>query len=477
MKKNLLGIALILFAASTNVFSQNWLTSGNNSTKTDTLGSKTNFDVGFITNNALRMTITKAGKVGIGVKTPTAAFQVQKTALTDVLVKSTGGDANVVIDRPSNGMEAVTKYSQTGVPQWKTGLTVNALGTVDYVIKNDVTSSDALTISGSTNSVLIPSGYLSLGTNGTCNISKSGNDLGISAVIPGIGFGTPGNINLAVASLYGPAGKVGIGTNDPSKAKLVVEGFVGQSIAMFRRSSNSAGISLAADWPEIYLNSYYNSGVKAMKAGYGALIGMDPTSGYIYFRTGNSAAGSNDGALTLSNRMTIGPDGKVLINNSTANSSLNVTKIPGTDDAASFLGTNFYSHFAYGNNEDTYIRGGIASSNVIIADLCNNVGIGTSNPAYKLDVCGTMRAKEVRVATGWCDYVFADDYKLPSLSDVESFIKTNKHLPDVTPGSVIEGEGLEVGKTSAQMIKKIEELTLYVIDLQKQVNELKSDKK
>ena len=105
------------------------------------------------------------------------------------------------------------------------------------------------------------------------------------------------------------------------------------------------------------------------------------------------------------------------------------------------------------------------------------LGLGTSTPAYKLDVCGTIRAKEVRVATGWCDYVFADDYKLPALSEVEAFIKTNKHLPEVTPGAVIESEGLEIGKTSAQMIKKIEELTLYVIDLQKQVNELKKNDK
>jgi hypothetical protein len=64
---------------------------------------------------------------------------------------------------------------------------------------------------------------------------------------------------------------------------------------------------------------------------------------------------------------------------------------------------------------------------------------------------------------------------LKPLSEVETFIKENKHLPDVTKGSIIESEGLEVGKTSAQMIKKIEELTLYVIDLQKQVNELKEE--
>lgn len=102
--------------------------------------------------------------------------------------------------------------------------------------------------------------------------------------------------------------------------------------------------------------------------------------------------------------------------------------------------------------------------------------IGTSSTTYKLNVCGTIRATEVRVETGWCDYVFADDYKLPSLSEVENYIKINKHLPGVTAGPVIEKDGLEVGKVSSQMIKKIEELMLYIIKLQKQVDELKSNK-
>jgi hypothetical protein len=105
-----------------------------------------------------------------------------------------------------------------------------------------------------------------------------------------------------------------------------------------------------------------------------------------------------------------------------------------------------------------------------------NVGIGVLVPAFKLDVCGAIRAREVRVQTGWCDYVFADGYKLPALYDVEAFIKKNRHLPDVTPGYEIESNGLEVGQVSAQMIKKIEELTLYVIALQKQVDALKKQR-
>jgi len=457
--------------------SVSYRTAGSPTWQTGTVGTD-NFAIRNIALGSAAMSISASNSnVGIGTTSPAAAMHVQRSSLSDILIKSTGADANLVIDRPGNGMEAVTKYTETGVPQWKTGLMVNGSGAPDYVIKNEINNSDALTINASNNSANFKSDILSFGTNGTCYITQSGFNLNLSAVIPGIGFGTPGNINMAVNSFIGSAGNVGIGTSTPDKAKLMVQGAVGNTIAMFKRSSTSKGVSIVGDWPGIGFNSYVaNSTWKSMQAGYGGNISMDPSNGVIYFAITPTAATVADQSISNAYPMAITPDGRVIINSTNYTSTLAVKRVATASDAASFQGTTLFSHFAYGNNEDTYIRGGLASSNIIMADLCNNVGIGTPNPAYKLDVCGTMRAKEVRVATGWCDYVFADDYKLPALSEVETFIKANKHLPDVTPGSVIEGEGLEVGKTSAQMIKKIEELTLYVIDLQKQVNKLKKNK-
>jgi hypothetical protein len=100
-----------------------------------------------------------------------------------------------------------------------------------------------------------------------------------------------------------------------------------------------------------------------------------------------------------------------------------------------------------------------------------NVGIGTTNPTEKLAVNGKIRAKEVIVeSSGWSDYVFADDYKLQSLADVEAQIKTNKHLPGVPSAQEVAEKGVSVGDMQAVLLAKIEELTLHVINQQKQLN-------
>ncbi|HMM03766.1 MULTISPECIES: hypothetical protein [unclassified Dysgonomonas] len=102
------------------------------------------------------------------------------------------------------------------------------------------------------------------------------------------------------------------------------------------------------------------------------------------------------------------------------------------------------------------------------------VGIGTTNPTALLSVNGTIRSKEVKIeATGWSDFVFAPDYRLPTLSEVERYIKEKQHLPDVPSEKEVIENGISVGAMQAKLLQKIEELTLYVIDLKKENEEIK----
>ncbi|MDR0206011.1 MAG: hypothetical protein LBI45_01970 [Bacteroidales bacterium] len=116
------------------------------------------------------------------------------------------------------------------------------------------------------------------------------------------------------------------------------------------------------------------------------------------------------------------------------------------------------------------------------AYFTGNVGIGISNPTQKLDVNGTIRATEVKVCLSQgCDFVFEENYALLSLNDLETFIKTNNHLPEVAPATAMEAEGINISEMTVKLLQKIEELTLYILlqekkmlDLQNQINELKN---
>ena len=92
-----------------------------------------------------------------------------------------------------------------------------------------------------------------------------------------------------------------------------------------------------------------------------------------------------------------------------------------------------------------------------------------------LAVNGNILTKKVRVTqNGWPDYVFDSAYKLQPLENVANYIKNNKHLPDVPAAAEMSKEGgLDLGDNQAVLMRKIEELTLYMITQQKQIEELK----
>lgn len=105
-----------------------------------------------------------------------------------------------------------------------------------------------------------------------------------------------------------------------------------------------------------------------------------------------------------------------------------------------------------------------------------NVGIGISNPQAKLAVNGDIFSKKIKVTqSGWADYVFESDYQLPTLLQVEAYIKQYKHLPEVPSAKEVEKNGLDLGDNQAILLKKIEELTLYIIDLKKETEKMKAE--
>jgi len=122
------------------------------------------------------------------------------------------------------------------------------------------------------------------------------------------------------------------------------------------------------------------------------------------------------------------------------------------------------------------VRGSSKIEGNILTD--SNVGIGTASftdgsDNYRLSVNGNVRAHRVRVYTDWADYVFDDDYKLLPLEELKSFIDKNKHLPNIPSANEVEQQGIELGEMNKMLLEKIEELTLYMINLNKEIETLK----
>jgi hypothetical protein len=119
------------------------------------------------------------------------------------------------------------------------------------------------------------------------------------------------------------------------------------------------------------------------------------------------------------------------------------------------------------NNSYVY-SGGTGQANLILNNT-GNVGIGTTSPDAKLAVSGQVHAQEVKVSVSvpGPDYVFEKDYKLTSLEEIKDYIDQNKHLPEVPSAKEMEKNGIQLGEMNMLLLKKIEELTLHVIQLKR----------
>lgn len=119
---------------------------------------------------------------------------------------------------------------------------------------------------------------------------------------------------------------------------------------------------------------------------------------------------------------------------------------------------------------------GVSNKEVFTILSGGNVGIGIVSPGEKLSVNGKIRAQEIKVeAINWPDYVFAKNYQLPSLEETEKHIKEKGHLPGVPSAEEVKSNGVDLGEMNAKLLKKIEELTLYLIEMKKENDEQKKE--
>ncbi len=129
-------------------------------------------------------------------------------------------------------------------------------------------------------------------------------------------------------------------------------------------------------------------------------------------------------------------------------------------------------HFQVYNGDGSSVSGHA----LVISGSNANIGIGTATPTEKLSVNGKIRAKEIKVETAnWPDYVFEDDYPILSLAETEKYIQTNKHLPEMPTSKEAEANGIALGELNKLLLKKIEELTLHLIKLSKENEQMKNN--
>ena len=125
-----------------------------------------------------------------------------------------------------------------------------------------------------------------------------------------------------------------------------------------------------------------------------------------------------------------------------------------------------------------YIDNSTTDTPLIYGDFATNqLGVNTDTipTGYAFAVKGKIITEEVKVQiynNWWPDYVFAKEYNLPTLKEVETHIKEKGHLADIPSAAVVAKEGFYIGDMNAKLLQKIEELTLYTIEQEKKINEL-----
>ncbi len=326
------------------------------------------------------------------------------------------------------------------------------------------------------------------------NNNLSNGWIGLTGDLPGYTSGTYGTLKTNATYLYFSGGGK-------------YSGYIGgSSDAVFGLNDASANtrVSLNSNG-----NSYFNGG----NVGIGTSAPLNGLHVYSLNNSNNGSirfgfSGSNDGLLSLGFNALTGRDalklsyaphnyttglvdlltfdvnGNAGIGTANPSAKLNIynagqgtTMLIGNPSTATGGFTSLIAGTSADSNGYGFIESvkssGAAYGDVIISRWGGNVGIGTTSTDAKLSVKGQIHAQEVKVDLNGSvapDYVFNKDYQLTSLDSIKNYIDQNKHLPEVPSAAAMEKNGVQLGEMNMLLLKKIEELTLYVIEQNRKID-------
>ncbi|SEE67503.1 hypothetical protein SAMN04487765_3742 [Tenacibaculum sp. MAR_2010_89] len=257
----------------------------------------------------------------------------------------------------------------------------------------------------------------------------------------------------------------------------------GETINAFN-ISNLGNVGLGTTSPKSRLDlgknysnpSIYPNKITLWSGGENNYFGFGISTGDLdYFSQSNHRFYTGYNGTPGSEKMVIQSNGNVGIGTTSPNSKLTIN-----NGALSFTGSVSLPMASLGlhNSNFMYLVGGSAGlkltddglKGITVVDG-GNVGIGTTQPDMELTVNGKIHAKEVKIdlAIPAPDYVFKSDYKLRSIEEVENFIKEYSHLPEIPSAKEFAKNGVMQAEMDMNLLKKIEELTLYTIDQEKKL--------
>ena len=383
-------------------------------------------------------TFPASGNVGIGTTSPNGKLCVAD-ANAIVRLGAYGGDVvgTIYVDIYNDGTKTLFDNYKSGVgylPLILNGSGGNVgIGTNNPLSKLNIQADNVgvwdggqILVSGTAN----PNKRLSLGFDTTNNIGF------IQSLIAGD--------NYYALALNPHGGNVGIGTTSPS-GKIQIKYDSSVVDPLFFEDVHSG-------YERIWRIGH-GVGASTGFGFYDQNVGLVPF--FIQDSSGNVGIGTTN------------PLGKLFVN---LGVDMNWSMTTGTNGV-------FTALRAMSNGANSFVAAEIDASVLNINSVSGgNVGIGTTNPTEKLSVNGKIRAKEIIVeTTGWSDCVFAKDYKLAPLSEVEQHIQQQGHLPGVPSATEVAENGVSVGNMQAVLLAKVEELTLHLIAQEKEVAALRAE--